>query len=99
MQVSDRAETIRAILECFRPTLQRDGGDIELLEVVGNSARVRLHGSCVGCPASAATLRMGIEQLIRDALPDFGELIEVPDDPVEPATATDRAGRAEPRSA
>jgi Fe-S cluster biogenesis protein NfuA len=99
VQVSDRAETIRAIIESFRPSLQRDGGDIELLEVVGNSARVRLHGSCVGCPASAATLRMGIEQLIRDALPDFGELIEVPDDAIEPATATDRAGRGAPRPA
>ncbi|MGH7370115.1 MAG: NifU family protein, partial [Candidatus Methylomirabilaceae bacterium] len=66
---------------------------------VGNSARVRLHGSCVGCPASAATLRMGIEQLIRDALPDFGELIEVPDDAVEQAGAPDRIHQVESRTA
>ncbi len=96
--MTDRATTIKAVLECVRPSLQRDGGDIELLEVVGNSARVRLHGSCVGCPASAATLRMGIEHLLREALPDFGELIEVPDNTVEQDRTTDQIDHGEPQA-
>lgn len=68
---------IQAVLAQVRPFLQSDGGDIELVDVVGSSARVKLHGSCAGCPSSTATLRMGIEQLLRDEIPDFAELIQV----------------------
>ena len=78
--MSDLAGKIEAVLDQVRPALQSDGGDIELVEVVGTSARVRLHGSCAGCPSSTATLRMGIEQLLRDEIPDFDALIQVTDE-------------------
>jgi Fe-S cluster biogenesis protein NfuA len=88
MTATDRTRAIQAVLDTVRPALQADGGDIELLEVVGNSARVRLHGACVDCPASAATLHLGIEQLLRDRLPDFEELIPVGDEEAGPSAGS-----------
>ncbi len=60
-----------------RPMLQMDGGDIELIEVVGKSAKVRLRGHCVGCPGAAMTLKFGVERRIRELVPEFEQLITV----------------------
>jgi Fe-S cluster biogenesis protein NfuA len=57
-----------------RPFLQADGGDIELLEVDGNSARVKLTGVCAGCPSAHLTLYLGVEAALRDAIPEFESL-------------------------
>jgi len=48
--------TVQAALNRIRPFMQRDGGDIELLGVADNRARVRLTGNCAGCPSAAVTL-------------------------------------------
>jgi Fe-S cluster biogenesis protein NfuA len=71
----DSAARIAAILSRLRPLLQADGGDIELIAVVGNNATVRLTGKCAGCPSAHVTLHLGVESAIRDELPEFGELI------------------------
>lgn len=82
--VPDRAEKggeselqsrIEAILDDVRPALHSDGGDIELIEVVGNSAKVRLTGACNDCPSTAVTLRYGIERRLKDEIPEFEDLI------------------------
>lgn len=70
-------EKIEAVLERIRPYIQGDGGDIELIEVVGRSARIRMVGSCAGCPSSLITLQMGIERMLREEIPEFEELIPV----------------------
>lgn len=55
------------VLEAIRPAVQSDGGDIELVEVTEEGVvRIRLHGACVGCPSSSMTLRIGIEQNLKD---------------------------------
>jgi Fe-S cluster biogenesis protein NfuA len=54
-------EQVEAVLTKVRPYLQADGGDIELVEVTGNSAGVRLTGVCSGCPSAAITLQFGVE--------------------------------------
>ena len=59
-------------LDC--DVLQADGGDIELVEVHGNSARVRLTGMCSGCPSAHMTLYMGVEMALRDEIKEFEEL-------------------------
>ncbi len=69
------AEKIEAALAEIRPFLQSDGSDIALLEVVGNSARVRLAGSFMSCPSSMMTLQYGVERILRERIPEFGELI------------------------
>jgi len=66
---------IQAVIDRVRPLLQADGGDIELVEVSGRKAYVRVSGKCAGCPSSHLTLHVGVEMAIRDAVPDFDELV------------------------
>jgi len=67
-------ERVEAVLVRVRPFLQADGGDIELVDVDGNSARVRLTGVCARCPSAHMTLHLGVEAALRDAMPEFGTL-------------------------
>jgi Fe-S cluster biogenesis protein NfuA len=63
-------QRVRAALDGVRPYLGSHGGDVELLGVAEGVARLRLHGSCEGCPASAMTLKLAIEEAILAAAPD-----------------------------
>ena len=67
-------ERVEAVLERVRPFMQADGGDIQLLDVEGNSARIRLTGTCVGCPSAHMTLHLGVEAALRDEMPEFEHL-------------------------
>ncbi|MBF0610249.1 MAG: NifU family protein [Magnetococcales bacterium] len=63
-------EQVKAVLEEIRPMLQRDGGDVELVEVTPeNVVRVRLRGACGSCPGATMTLKMGIERIMRERIP------------------------------
>jgi Fe-S cluster biogenesis protein NfuA len=71
-------EKVQAILDQVRPMLQRDGGDVELVEVTAdNIVKVRLQGACGSCPMSTMTLKMGIEKAIKDQLPEIVEVQQV----------------------
>lgn len=67
-------ETVEVVLDRVRPYLHADGGDIELIDVSGQNARVRLTGVCAGCPSSHLTLFLGVEAALREAIGDFGRL-------------------------
>lgn len=67
-------ETVETVLGRVRPFLQADGGDVELVEVDGRSARVRLTGMCAGCPSAQMTLSVGIESALRNEIPGFETL-------------------------
>jgi len=67
-------ERVQGVLDRVRPFLQADGGDIELLNVSGNSADVRLTGMCAGCPSAHMTLYVGVESAIREEIPEFETL-------------------------
>jgi Fe-S cluster biogenesis protein NfuA/nitrite reductase/ring-hydroxylating ferredoxin subunit len=58
-------------LEEVRPYLQSHGGNVELLGIEGGVARVRMEGSCDGCPSSAMTLKLAIEEAVLKAAPDL----------------------------
>jgi len=58
-------------LEEVRPYLQSHGGNVELLGVEGGVARLRMQGSCDGCPSSAVTLKLAIEEAVQKAAPDL----------------------------
>jgi Fe-S cluster biogenesis protein NfuA len=63
---------IEAALEQVRPFLKADGGDISLVEVTGdNVVRVRLLGACKGCSISHITMKAGIEEAIKNAVPEI----------------------------
>jgi Fe-S cluster biogenesis protein NfuA len=67
-------EQIEAVLERVRPFLQADGGDIQVIEVDGRSAGVRLTGACAHCPSAHMTLHVGIEAALREEVPEFETL-------------------------
>jgi Fe-S cluster biogenesis protein NfuA len=71
-------EQIEVLFEdMVRPALQSDGGDIVLVEVKNNDVFVSLTGACQTCPSSIMTMQMGIERLLREEFPHFGQLIRV----------------------
>jgi Fe-S cluster biogenesis protein NfuA/nitrite reductase/ring-hydroxylating ferredoxin subunit len=61
---------VHSALDEVRPYLESHGGDVELLGVEEGVVRLRLEGSCSGCPSSAATLKLAIEDAIHKAAPD-----------------------------
>jgi len=67
-------ERVEAILQRIRPFLQADGGDIELVEIDGGSATVRLTGMCAGCSSAHMTLFLGVETALRKDIPEFEKL-------------------------
>ena len=54
---------VAEVLDKIRPALQRDGGDVELIEVIDGTVKVKLTGACAGCPMSRMTLKNGIEKV------------------------------------
>lgn len=70
-------EKVEAALEGIRPSLQADGGDVELIDIRDGVVSVRLTGACGGCPMSMATLKNGIERVLRTEVPDVAEVIAV----------------------
>lgn len=50
----------------IRPELQKDGGDIELIDIDGNNVIVALRGHCVGCPSAEYTLKLGVQEKLRE---------------------------------
>jgi Fe-S cluster biogenesis protein NfuA len=67
-------ERVETVLGRIRPFMQADGGDIELVDVDGNSAVVKLTGMCAGCPSAHMTLYLGVETALRDEIAEFETL-------------------------
>ena len=71
------ADRVRAALEEVRPYLESHGGNVALLEAQAPRVRLRLEGSCSGCPSSTVTLKLAVENAIRKAAPEIEEVIAV----------------------
>ncbi len=67
-------DQVEAVLSRVRPFIQADGGDIQLVRLDGNAVEVQMSGRCAGCPSAHMTLYMGVEQALRRAIPEFGEI-------------------------
>lgn len=70
-------EKVEEVLKEIRPSLQADGGDVELVDVTDGRVSVRLKGACHGCPMAEMTLKQGIERLLREHIPEVKEVISV----------------------
>lgn len=71
-------DKVKEILDVIRPNLQSHGGDVELVATEpDNTVKVRLQGACAGCPGAQMTLKMGIERLLREKIPQLKEVIAV----------------------
>ncbi|MCI5721877.1 MAG: NifU family protein [Firmicutes bacterium] len=65
-------QKVKEVLETIRPMLQRDGGDIELVEVTAdNVVKVRLQGHCAGCPGARMTLEGVVERVLKESYPEI----------------------------
>jgi Fe-S cluster biogenesis protein NfuA len=69
--MSEIQKKVEKALDEVRPNIQADGGDIELVSVQNGVVKVRLQGHCVGCPMSAMTLKMGIENHLKERVPEI----------------------------
>ncbi len=71
-------DQVKDIIQAIRPNLQSHGGDIEFVSLEpDNAVKVRLQGACSGCPGAKMTLKMGVERLLKEKLPDVKEVIAV----------------------
>ena len=71
-------EKVKDVIEAIRPNLQSHGGDIEFVSTEADSiVQVRLQGACAGCPSAAMTLKMGVERLLKEKVPEVKEVIAV----------------------
>lgn len=71
-------EEVKQALEFIRPTLQADGGDVQLVNVTEDGVvQVKLTGACGHCPMSTMTLKMGIERTLKEKVPGVKEVVQV----------------------
>ena len=70
-------EKVEAALDKIRPNLMMDGGNVELVDVNDGTVKVKLTGACGGCPMSTLTLKMGIEKVIKEEIPEIKEVVAV----------------------
>lgn len=75
---TEMEQRIREILDAeIRPAVAQDGGDITLDRVENGTVYLHMQGSCAGCPSSTATLRMGIETRLREAIPEIVDVVAI----------------------
>ena len=75
---SEVERQIREILDAeIRPAVMNDGGDIMLDRFENGVVYLHMRGSCSGCPSSLMTLKMGIEQRLRETIPQVSEVVPV----------------------
>ena len=70
-------DRVEEVLKQIRPSLQADGGDVELVGVEDGVVSVKLTGSCSGCPMSTITLKNGIERILKEQITDIKEVVAV----------------------
>ena len=71
-------EKVEEALAKVRPFLQRDGGDVQLVDVSESGVvKVRLKGACSGCPGAKITLKQGIERVLKQEVPGVKEVVAV----------------------
>jgi len=70
-------DKVEEVLDKIRPQLMMDGGNVELVEVNDGTFKVKLTGACGGCPMATITLKMGIEKILKQEIPEIKEVVAV----------------------
>jgi Fe-S cluster biogenesis protein NfuA len=70
-------DQVQEVLDKLRPYLQRDGGDVQLVDVEEGVVKLRLMGACGSCPSSTITLKAGIERALIEEIPGIKEVQQV----------------------
>ncbi|KAG1678494.1 hypothetical protein FOA52_014527 [Chlamydomonas sp. UWO 241] len=83
-------QSVDAALAPVRPYLRSDGGDVEVVDVVGGVVLLRMTGACTSCAQSATTMRLGVEAALRRAFEDeLKDVVEVGGGEARPTSAKD----------
>jgi len=76
--MEDLKARVEAALSKVRPSLQADGGGVDLIDAGDDGiVKVKLTGACGGCPMSQMTLKMGIERVLKQEVPEVKEVVSV----------------------
>ncbi|WP_438446479.1 NifU family protein [Gorillibacterium sp. sgz5001074] len=70
-------DEVMEVLDKLRPFLQRDGGDVELVDVEDGVVKLKLMGACGSCPSSTITLKAGIERALVEEVEGITEVVQV----------------------
>ncbi|AIQ65442.1 Fe/S biogenesis protein NfuA [compost metagenome] len=70
-------DEVADVLDKLRPFLQRDGGDVELIDVEDGIVKLKLMGACGSCPSSTITLKAGIERALIEEVEGVEEVVQV----------------------
>ena len=70
-------DEVLEVLDKLRPFLQRDGGDVELVDVEDGVVKLKLMGACGSCPSSTITLKAGIERALVEEVEGINEVLQV----------------------
>jgi len=70
-------DRVEEVLDKIRPSLMVDGGNVELIAVDDGVVKVKLTGACGGCPMASLTLKMGIERILKQEIPEVKEVVAV----------------------
>ena len=70
-------DKVEEVLNKIRPQLMMDGGNVELVDVSDGTVKVRLTGACDGCPMATVTLKMGIEKILKQEIPEIKEVVAI----------------------
>ncbi|MHB8330036.1 MAG: NifU family protein [Acidimicrobiales bacterium] len=83
---TEREKALRSLIELMRPSVQADGGDLELVsfDVDNGVVEVQLRGACSSCAVSSATLQGGVDRILRGRLPWVTEVIGGVDEDADP---------------
>jgi len=77
VQSTTMYDEVLEVLDKLRPFLQRDGGDVELVDVEDGVVKLRLMGACGSCPSSTITLKAGIERALLEEVEGIEEVVQV----------------------
>ena len=70
-------DKVEEVLDKIRPNLMQDGGNVELVDIEDGTVKVKLTGACGCCPMSTMTLKMGIEKVLKQEIPEIKEVVAV----------------------
>jgi len=76
-QSTEMYDEVLEVLDKLRPFLQRDGGDVELVDVEDGIVKLKLLGACGSCPSSTITLKAGIERALLEEVEGVEEVVQV----------------------
>lgn len=73
----DLEQRVNDALESIRPFLNKDGGDIELVKIEDERVYVKLVGNCNSCPMSFSTMKLGVENTIKQYAPEIKGVVNM----------------------